>query len=121
MVFKTTDITSSIKTILASDTYQAVPITLTESLKAGTPIKNDGTKAADGKQAIGILLYDVDKDENPNGAVVVSGIVDFAKAKASADSDLTASSAEDLAAAIPNLIFRDKDGKTYTGTSKAQE
>lgn len=120
MICKTTDLASNIKTILASDTYQAVPIKLTESLKAGTPIKNDGSKAADGKQAIGILLYDVNKDENPNGAVVVSGIIDYQKAKASANTDLTAE-VDALAEAIPNLIFRDKDGKTHTGTSKAQE
>lgn len=106
--------------ILASNDYQAVPLKIDEAstvVKAGTPITNDGKKAADGTNAIGILLYDVDTARNPNGAVVVDGIINYDKAKANANTDLTAS-AQDLAKALPNLVIRekvsDKDSKTYT-------
>lgn len=119
MFVKDTDISNNFKTILASDDYRALPITLTESLKAGTPLKNDGTKTADGTDAIGILLYDVDKDRNPNGAVVVSGTIDYDKAKASANTDLTAEVTA-LAKALPNIVFRDKSGKIYVGGTAAE-
>ena len=68
-------------TILASDDYQAVPLKIDETgtVKAGMPIKNDGKKSVDGSDAIGILLYDVDVDANPNGSVVVDGIIDWKK------------------------------------------
>lgn len=106
--------------ILASNDYQAVPIKIDEEgvVKAGTPITNAGKKVAAGTDAIGILLYDVDPTENPNGAVVVDGIINYEKCKANADADLTAS-AEELAKAMPHLVFRDKisgdASKTYVG------
>lgn len=101
--------------ILASNDYQAVPVKLTGPgvVKAGTPIKNDGSKIADGKDAIGILLYDVDTARNPNGAVVVDGIINWSKCRANATSDVTADAAT-IAKALPNITFRDNDGKTYT-------
>ena len=119
MFVKDTDISHNFKTILASDDYRALPITLTESLKAGTPVKNDGTKVAEGTGAIGLLLYDVDKDRNPNGAVVVVGTIDYEKAKASAGDGLSADVTA-LAKALPNLVFRDKDGKNYVGDTAAE-
>lgn len=114
MIFDTKSVSMEPE-ILASNDYQAVPLKIGETgvVKAGTPIKNDGMKAADGKDAIGILLYDVDTARNPNGAVVVDGIINYDKCKANANTDLTAT-AEELAKALPNITFRDKDGKTYT-------
>lgn len=120
MVFKNTDVGHSFNTILASNDYQGVPVTLTESLKAGTPIKNDGGKAADGKQAIGILLYDVDKDVNPNGTVVVDGIIDYDKAKASAGTTDLSATVDALCKELPNIVFRSQ-GKTYVGAIQATE
>lgn len=120
MYFATTDVTQNFVTILASNDYQAVPLKLTETAKCGTPIKTDGGKAADGKGAIGILLYDVDITKNPNGAIVVDGIIDYDKAKTAAGDGLTAEVAA-LAKALPNIIFRNKDGKTYNGAVDAAE
>lgn len=108
--------------ILASNEYQAVPLKLTDSgvVKAGTPIKNDGSKIAAGTDAIGILLYDVDTDRNPNGSVVVKGIINWDKCKDYAGEDANAEIA-DIAKALPNIVFRDKEGKTYVGGAAASE
>lgn len=74
MKFKTTEATSP-KEILANDHYVAVPYDCSEVtddngiVKAGTVIPaNDDT-------AIGVLLYDVNKEDNPNGAVVIHGFI----------------------------------------------
>ena len=109
--------------ILASNDYQAVPITVTEAVKAGMPMKNDGSKTANGSDAIGILLYDVDPADNPNGAVVVKGIVDWDKCKANNTSVLTISASE-IAAKLPNIVFREgvtgPTSKTYVGGAASE-
>ena len=65
--------------ILANDHYVAIPydcsnLEATDGIvKAGTVVPaNDAT-------AIGVLLYDVKKEENPNGAVVVHGFIEKGK------------------------------------------
>lgn len=124
MVFSSTSVGGPSVTILASNDYQAVPITISgqEVVKAGMPIKQDGTKVEAGTEAIGILLYDVDPKVNPNGAVVVDGIIDWAKCKASVGDSLTATAA-DMSKALPNIVFRDDipktTTKTYAGTGAA--
>ena len=107
--------------ILASNDYQAVPLKIDDAaeVKAGMPIKNDGTKAEDGNGAIGILLYDVDPARNPNGAVVVDGIINWAKCKASVGESLSIE-AEAISKLLPNITFRDADGKTYIGGGAAE-
>lgn len=119
MYFDTKSIGGGIE-ILASNDYQAVPVTIDEEatvVKAGTPITNAGKKAPTGADAIGILLYDVDTARNANGAVVVDGIINYDKCKASAGDGLSAT-ADALAKALPNIVVRekigDKDTKTYT-------
>lgn len=119
MYFDTKSVAGTVE-ILASNDYQAVPLKLDETGKvlAGMPITNAGKKAPSGSGAIGILLYDVDCDRNPNSAIVVDGIIDWAKVKAH-NSDVTAD-VETIAAAMPNIVFRevggeDGDGKTYVG------
>ena len=75
MKFKNTSVGNT-KEILANDHYVAIPYdcsSLTADsdgiVKAGTIVPaNDAT-------AIGVLLYDVKKDDNPNGAVVVHGFI----------------------------------------------
>lgn len=122
MNFSSTTVGGTVE-ILASNDYQAVPLAVTETelVKAGMPMKNDGKKAADGSEAIGILLYDVDPKVNPNGAVVVDGIIDWAKAKEHSKATATA---EDMAKALPNIVFRDKitdtDTKTYAGAGASE-
>lgn len=74
MKFKSVKVTQPVE-ILANDHYVAVEydcsaLTATDGIvKAGTIVPaNDAT-------AIGVLLYDVKKDENPNGAVVIHGFI----------------------------------------------
>ena len=97
--------------ILAADDFVGIPITVqgAEVVKAGQPLKKDGSKADEGTDAIGILLYDVNPNENPNGTVVVQGVIDTKKVKASSSVDLT-SIAEALKTALPGIILRDNIG-----------
>lgn len=68
------------KEILANDHFVAIPYdcsSLTADsdgvVKAGTMVpKNDST-------AVGVLLYDVMPEDNPNGAVVIHGFVKKSK------------------------------------------
>ncbi len=93
--------------ILASKDYQAIPVTIAGStkLKAGTPVNASG-ESTTGSGAIGILLYDVDPAENPNGAAVVQGIIDAQKAQE--HSEVTYASA--LYSALPGIVFRTNIG-----------
>lgn len=116
MNYSTNTIIPTAVTILASDDYQAVPLKLTESAKAGMPITADGAKAATGENAIGILLYDVDVDRNPNGAVVVKGILDWSKCQKHNGEDLNSLDADAIAGKLLNIVFRDAEGKTHVGT-----
>ena len=75
MKFKNTSVTQPTE-ILFNDHYVAIPYdcsSLTADsngvVKAGTIVPaNDAT-------AIGVLLHDVKKDENPNGTVVIHGFI----------------------------------------------
>ena len=80
-------------TILASNDYTAIPFTVTETaaVNAGYPMTKAGKKATSAT-ADGILLYDVDPDENPNGSLLVAGVIDAVKAKAHSGTDLAAES-----------------------------
>lgn len=110
MKFVSTAIGGSVE-ILASKDYQSVPQALAVPdggdgiVKAGTPITADGA-ATTGAGAIGILLYDVDTNANPNGALVVQGIIDAVKAQA--HSGVTYVSA--LYSALPGIVFRTNIG-----------
>ena len=110
MKFETTAIGGSVE-ILASKDFQAIPQELAVPdggdgvVKAGTPITADGA-ATTGAGAIGVLLYDVDTNANPNGALVVQGIIDATKAQA--HSGVTYVSA--LYSALPGIVFRTNIG-----------
>ena len=97
--------------ILASNDYQAIPVKVVEPVggssvvKAGTPLTEEGV-ATTGSGAIGVLLYDVDTAKNPNGAAVVQGIIDGAKAQKHCG--LTYVDA--LYSALPGIIFRNNIG-----------
>lgn len=94
--------------ILASDQFQAVPVTITgtETVKAGMPVKNDGTAAAAGTGADGILLYDVDPNVNPNGAMVVQGIVNWTRCRENG----AAAEASAMKSILPGITFRENVG-----------
>lgn len=112
MKFADTTVAGGIE-ILASNDYQAVPIKVATPsgenagtiVKAGTPLTSAGASTT-GSGAVGILLYDVDTAENPNGAMVVQGIINSTKAQS--HSGVTYVSA--LYTALPGIIFRTNIG-----------
>lgn len=113
MKFAETSIAGGVE-ILASNDYQAVPIKVatpsgegvtTTVVKAGTPLTAAGASTT-GANAVGVLLYDVDTAENPNGAAVVQGIIDATKAQT--HSGVTYASA--LYTALPGIVFRTNIG-----------
>lgn len=96
--------------ILASKDFAAIPVTVAAPqsgnvVKAGTPLTADGASTT-GSGAIGVLLYDVDTAENPNGAAVVQGIINATVAQA--HSGVTYVSA--LYSALPGIVFRTNIG-----------
>ena len=95
--------------ILASDDFQAIPVRLTgtETVPAGMPVTAAGAAAPDGTGAAGILLYDVNPADNPNGALVVSGIVDWAQCREHAGATATA---ETMKGILPGVTFRENTG-----------
>ena len=96
--------------ILASKDFQAIPAKVATPgsgtvVKAGTPLTDAGVSTT-GSGAVGVLLYDVDTAKNPNGALVVQGIIDATKAQS--HSGVTYVSA--LYSALPGIIFRTNIG-----------
>ena len=109
MKFNLTSVGGGVE-ILASKDFQAIPVKVATPgsgtvVKAGTPLTADG-ESTTGSGAIGVLLYDVDTAANPNGAIVVQGIIDATKAQAHCE--LTYVDA--LYAALPGIIFRFTEG-----------
>lgn len=94
--------------ILATDVYLAHPIKVqtpvggSTIVKAGTPLKADGTVTT-GANAYGILLYDVDVEANPNASVVVSGLVNSVSAQAHSGITYDVSALEE---SVPGIKFR---------------
>ena len=118
MKFTKTDIGGSVE-ILASKDFQSVPIKVATPgegtvVKAGTPLTDAGVSTT-GSGAVGILLYDVDTAANPNGAIVVQGIIDAVKAQAHSG----VSYASGLYEALPGVIFRNNIGVNNTGATGA--
>ncbi len=103
-----TSVTGTVE-ILAADEFTAIPITVTESdvVKAGMPMLYAGTKVEAGTGANGILLYDVDPSENPNGALLVAGVVDWTKCKSNSGATADATT---MKTALPAIEFRENIG-----------
>lgn len=108
MKFTTTHVAGTVE-ILAADDFVGIPIKVTETgvVKAGTPLTPAGLKTADGAGAAGILLYDVDTDANPNGTIVVQGVIDQKKAEAYAEVTYNATA---LKTAVPGIVLRNNIG-----------
>ena len=88
--------------ILASDHFLAVPVVV-----AGSSAVPAGTDAA------GILLYDTDPSVNPNAAMLVHGVVDWSKCRASgAQAD-----AQTMSGILPNIAFRENVGASDVSNS----
>lgn len=83
MKFKKTDVAGAVE-ILASNDFTAIPFTTTTAKKAGEKL-TVGSR-------VGVVLYDVDPDENPNGSLLVAGVIDAVKAKAHSGTDLAVES-----------------------------
>lgn len=91
-------------TILATNNYNAIPIKVggTSLVKAGTPLTASGTAPSNGVAgAVGVLLYDVDPTVNPNGAIVVQGVIDGVKAMAHSGINITT-----LGTVVSGLVIR---------------
>ena len=114
MKFKKTTVTNTVE-ILASDDFQAIPVKVSgeEIVKAGVPMKADGTSVPGGTGADGILLYDVNPAENPNAALVVAGIVDWAKCMEHSGATATAAV---MKTALPAITFRENIGAAAEDT-----
>lgn len=99
--------------ILASKDYDAVPVTIsgTDKVKAGSPITSAGAVATTESQATGILLYDVDPVVNPNGSLVVRGIINARIARQYSGRPLVKATIE---GAVPGLILRENAPLRYT-------
>ena len=109
MKYSVTSVAGGVE-ILASKDFQAIPVKVATPgegtvVKAGTPLNASG-ESTTGSGAIGVLLYDVDTAENPNGAAVVQGIIDATKAQAHSG----VSYASALYSALPGVIFRTNIG-----------
>lgn len=91
-------------TILASPKFMALPmaITGTEAVKAGTPISNTGAAVTSGfTNVVGLLLYDVDPKENPNGAVVTNAYINATVAEKHSGVTLTG-----ISDSVPGIVLR---------------
>lgn len=119
MKFTSTDVGGTVE-ILASKDFQAIPVKIAGAtvVKAGMPIKADGTAVAAGTGAAGILLYDVDPSANPNAAIVVSGIVDWAKCKSNSGATATAAT---MAGILPAITFRENIGVNTASDDSGDE
>lgn len=108
MKFANTTVGGTVE-ILASKDFQSIPgkIAGTDVVKAGMPITDTGAAAPAGTGAVGILLYDVNPKENPNCALVVSGIVDWTKCVE--HSGATAKAAT-MKTVLPGITFRENIG-----------
>lgn len=111
MLMETTTIAGGVE-ILASKDFQAIPIKVTVAtdaestvVKAGAPVTAQGASTT-GAGAVGVLLYDVDTAVNPNGAAVVQGIIDAAKAQSHSGVTYT----DALYSALPGIVFRTNIG-----------
>lgn len=78
MKFKNTNISQG-KNILANDHYVAVSYNCSEIVDTNGVIPAGTIIPANDATAIGVLLNDVVKDENPNGTIVIHGFIDKTK------------------------------------------
>lgn len=108
MKFTTTHVAGTVE-ILAADDFVGIPIKVagTGVMKAGTPLTAAGAKIANGTGAAGILLYDVDTDVNPNGTIVVQGVINQKKAEEHAG---VTYDADALKTAVPGIVLRNNIG-----------
>ena len=95
--------------ILAADDFMAIPAKISGSdvVKAGMPIDANGAAVPDGTGAVGILLYDVNPEENPNCALVTHGYIDWKKAMEHSGATADAATMKGI---LPAITFRENIG-----------
>lgn len=98
MKMKTTKVDGTYE-ILAAYEFVGIPIKLETSAKGGSVQTTDGRE--------GILLYDVDVDANPNGCLVVAGVIDMRKVQKHLGEDFRES---DYASLPDTLVLRTNVG-----------
>lgn len=76
------------KNILANDHYVAVSYNCSEIADTNGVIPAGTILPANDATAIGVLLNDVVKDENPNGTIVIHGFINKSKLPASPDEEV---------------------------------
>lgn len=115
MKFTTTEVGGTIE-ILASKDFQAIPAKIAgeDIVKAGMPISEAGAAVPAGTGAVGILLYDVNPAMNPNCALVVHGIVDWAKCMEHSGATATAATMKGV---LPGITFRENIGVNEGGST----
>lgn len=101
--------------ILASKDFNSVPCTIagTDIVKAGTPITSAGAVATTESEAVGLLMYDVDPTVNPNGALVVQGVINAKIARQYSGRPLVKATIE---GALPGLYLRENAPVRYTAS-----
>ncbi len=94
MKVKETSVSGRVE-FLGSAKFKAIPFKFTSDTKSGEAVAVTDPL---GETHYGFCLYDVEVDENPNGAVVCEGIINFDKLP----SELSSAA---KAALYPTLIF----------------
>lgn len=100
---------------LASKDFNSVPCTIagTDIVKAGSPITSAGAVASTESQAVGLLMYDVDPTVDPNGALLVQGVVNARMARQYSGCPLVKDTIE---GAVPGLYLREDAPLRYTAS-----
>lgn len=100
---------------LASKDFNSVPCTVAGSdiVKAGSPMTSAGAVATTESQTVGLLMYDVDPSKNPNGALLVQGVVNAVMARQISGCPLVKATIE---SACPGLYLRENAPKRYTAS-----
>lgn len=100
---------------LASKDFNSVPCTIagTDIVKAGSPITSAGAVASTESQAVGLLMYDVDPTVDPNGALLVQGVVNARMARQYSGCPLVKATIE---GAVPGLYLREDAPVRYTAS-----
>lgn len=84
--------------ILANNDWAGMPFTATADMKAGDIVEGKG-----------VCLYDIAKDDNPNGTYIYRGTIDMRKLEGSQKP----TSAQ--VSAFPQIIWLNEDNTHYTG------
>lgn len=103
---------------LASKDFNSIPCTVSGdgTIKAGSPITSAGALATTESQAVGLLMYDVTPAINPNGALLVQGVVNAVIARQYSGRPLVKATIE---GAVPGLYLRENAPLRYTASFRA--